>query len=133
MQTFLPVESFVESAKILDYRRLGKQRVEAKQILSALRDGTGWKNHPATKMWAGYEPALTFYMNTMIEEWIGRGYKNTMLIDWDIDCKRRYPHWFGGEIHSTHRSALLHKDTTFYSQYGWDEPAKLAYHWPEPL
>lgn len=33
MNTFLPYPSFDESAKCLDYKRLGKQRVEAKQIL----------------------------------------------------------------------------------------------------
>lgn len=29
MQTFLPYFSFIESAKVLDNKRLGKQRVEA--------------------------------------------------------------------------------------------------------
>ena len=33
MQTFLPYSSFTESAKILDWRRLGKQRVEGMQII----------------------------------------------------------------------------------------------------
>ncbi|MFN7881952.1 MAG: pyrimidine dimer DNA glycosylase/endonuclease V, partial [bacterium] len=33
MQTFLPSPSFAESARILDNKRLGKQRVECKQIL----------------------------------------------------------------------------------------------------
>ena len=39
MQTFLPHRSFSKSAETLDYRRLGKQRVEAKQILEAIRKG----------------------------------------------------------------------------------------------
>jgi hypothetical protein len=33
MQTFLPYASFEETAHILDYRRLGKQRVEGWQII----------------------------------------------------------------------------------------------------
>jgi Pyrimidine dimer DNA glycosylase len=33
MHTFLPYPSFEETASILDYRRLGKQRVEGFQIL----------------------------------------------------------------------------------------------------
>jgi hypothetical protein len=54
MQTFLPVANFKESAKILDYRRLGKQRVEARQILNALQGKSkGWANHPATKCGEG--------------------------------------------------------------------------------
>ena len=36
MQTFLPYPSFEETASILDYRRLGKQRVEGFQILNII-------------------------------------------------------------------------------------------------
>ena len=45
MQTFLPYPSMGQSVRCLDYRRLGKQRVEALQILNAL-DGKskGWTN-----------------------------------------------------------------------------------------
>ena len=47
MQTFLPYSSFDLTMECLDYRRLGKQRVEAFQILRALRGETdGWTNHP---------------------------------------------------------------------------------------
>ena len=61
MQTFLPYADFVKTAKCLDYRRLGKQRVEAFQILNILEGKTtkaGWKHHPAVLMWEGYENAL---------------------------------------------------------------------------
>ncbi len=52
MQTFLPYPDFKRSAKVLDYRRLGKQRVEALQILKALQvENYGWRNHPIVKMW----------------------------------------------------------------------------------
>ena len=62
MQTFLPYSDFERSAKTLDYKRLGKQRVEAYQILQALSDPNyGWQNHPAVKMWRGYEEALVAY------------------------------------------------------------------------
>lgn len=72
MQTFLPYPSFEETAAILDYRRLGKQRVEAFQIHNIITqpDYTGrWANHPAVKMWRGYENALKLYVNVMIVEW----------------------------------------------------------------
>lgn len=39
MQTFLPYPSFTETAKCLDYRRLGKQRVECKQLIIAINQG----------------------------------------------------------------------------------------------
>ena len=53
MQTFLPYPDFLDSAQCLDYRRLGKQRVEAMQIhniVSGKRSTGGWINHPAVKM-----------------------------------------------------------------------------------
>ena len=81
MQTFLPYKSFDKSFKVLDYRRLGKQRVEAMQILNVLLGRTktkGWVNHPATKMWKGYENALKQYLNKCIDHWIARGYNNNM-------------------------------------------------------
>ena len=39
MQTFLPNFLYKESARVLDNKRLGKQRVECLQILKVLRTG----------------------------------------------------------------------------------------------
>ena len=70
MQTFLPDPSYAKSAAYLDYKRLGKQRVEVKQLLLALGYRVGehytttpssWVNHPACKMWRGYEQSLVKY------------------------------------------------------------------------
>ena len=36
MQTFLPYSNYPASARVLDNKRLGKQRVEVLQILKAL-------------------------------------------------------------------------------------------------
>lgn len=132
MQTFLPYPDIYESVKVLDFRRLGKQRVEAFQILNILTNQTqtgGWRNHPATKMWHGYEEALGFYMNSCIDEWKSRGYKNTMKY-FATASNQKLPAWFGGAIHSTHRSNLLRKDKQYYSKFNWPEPDNLPYHWP---
>ena len=82
MQTFVPYDDFVKIVKCLDFRRLGKQRVEAMQVLNVLSGKSrGWNNHPCVHMWRGYEPALAMYMNYCIREWIDRGYRNTMRFD----------------------------------------------------
>jgi hypothetical protein len=133
MQTFLPYPDFKESVRVLDYRRLGKQRVETFQVLNILLDRTptkGWRNHPVTVMWTGYESALQLYQNYTIQEWISRGYKNTMLLEEiDIDSVVMPP-WFGlEEFHRSHRSNLLRKDYEYYSQY-FDEDPNLPYYWP---
>jgi hypothetical protein len=133
MQTFLPYADLQESVRVLDYRRLGKQRVETFQVLNILLDRTptkGWRNHPVTVMWTGYESALQLYQNYTIQEWISRGYKNTMLLE-DFDMNSVVmPHWFGlEEFHRSHRSNLLRKDYEYYSQY-FDEDPNLPYYWP---
>lgn len=135
MQTFLPYSSFKKSAQCLDYKRLGKQRVEAFQILNALAGKSkGWVNHPATLMWRGYEKALCLYHNVMIREWVDRGYRNSMSF-YAIAGKVVMPWWLGFEaLHASHRSKLLHKDAEYYGQFRWSEGPDLPYWWPvEPV
>lgn len=137
MQTFLPYNCFYESAKALDYRRLGKQRVEAMQLVNStnklLQDPNakvGWANHPARTMWMGYLDALKHYHNIMVEEWINRGFKNTMKF-YETPSSIILPHWLGDErIHASHRSNLIRKDPAYYSQFNWAESADIPYHWP---
>lgn len=133
MQTFLPYPDFVQTAKCLDYRRLGKQRSEARTILTHLEKGMGpWWNHPAVQMWRGCEGSLIIYSNCIISEWIGRGYNNNMKL---LPEPRRllFPKWLGDEaFHNSHKSNLLRKDPRYYGQFGWDVPDNLPYVWPKP-
>lgn len=129
MQTFLPLPNFQQSIQCLDWRRLGKQRVESKQILNTLDKPNRWAHHPAVLMWKGFEPALTLYMNLCIQEWIKRGYNNNMVQP--PVRKIAYPPWFGNEqFHASHRSNLLRKEPDWYRQFHWDEPDNLPYFWP---
>lgn len=136
MQTFLPYPSFVESAKVLDMKRLGKQRVECKQILLALKGiSKGWANHPATKMWRGYESSLAEYGMCICEEWLSRGYKDSLLPVFEQWLARGHhpfkPPWFGDEeFHRSHRSNLLRKMPEHYGQFWPDERNDLPYVWP---
>lgn len=146
MQTFLPCDSFRESVAKLDYKRLGKQRVEAYQLLLALQYPWAidvWKrknpgkefkprfyNHPCVKMWKGYEFALATYMNCAILEWKKRGYKNTMPLNLEKK-KLVYPWWFGNPaFHRSHRSRLLSKDWDYYAEFWPNERDDLPYLWP---
>ena len=126
MQTFLPFADFEKSAEVLDYRRLGKQRVEAMQIFNVLNSTEpvkpAWSNHAAVLMWKGYEGALAEYHNVIITEWIKRGYKNNMLfiIYEPTDkngnfIKQEYPWWLGNEaFHRSHKARLIDKNEEFY-------------------
>lgn len=147
MQTFLPYSCFSRSLKTLDYRRLGKQRVEAFQLLVANGDEwaiaertrrtgktgppKGWTNHPAAIMWRGYNDALRHYYNLSIREWIRRGYNNTMR-EAPIPVCIELPSWLGNQLfHASHRSNLLRKDPEFYSKNNWTEGPDIEYVWPK--
>ena len=106
MQTFLPYPDYEKSARCLDNKRLGKQRVESYQILKTLACGriqhsltekrgfkydnglylrkTPWYNHPATKMWKGCEWALFDYTVAICKEWIRRGFEDTVYDKIDV-------------------------------------------------
>lgn len=131
MQTFLPVPDFDESARLLDFRRLGKQRVEADQILKAIEDPSyGWQSHPAVRQWRGFSAVLKRYRNAMIREWVRRGYRNTMPLS-ASGGRVRLPPWLGHRgYHRSHRSNLLRKDPAWYARHGWRIRDDLPYLWP---
>lgn len=134
MQVFVPENTFSEIAKVLDYRRLGKQRVETFQILRAnLGITNGWKNHPASRMWLGYEAGLSAYGVAICKEWIARGYNDTTLekiTDLVEPDAEDLPEWWGREdIMLSHRSNLIRKFPEFYRPIWGDIPDDLPYIW----
>jgi Pyrimidine dimer DNA glycosylase len=135
MQTFLPLPDFAASAGVLDDVRLGKQRVEAYQVIRTLDEVTrGWRHHPVVKMWRGYEAALVDYGLVVCLEWTSRGRADTVhdkLLAHARPGPAVLPPWFGDEaLHASHRSNLLRKDPEWYGRFGWAEPPDLPYVWP---
>lgn len=139
MQTFLPYPWFNKTASVLDYRRLGKQRVETFQLLRALNGETkGWANHPAARMWRGHEALLALYGCMICDEWKRRGYTDNMspriaeyfkIYGKPSDSPK--PPWLGDEnFHRSHQSNLVRKDADFYRTYFPDVPDDLEYVWP---
>jgi len=134
MQTFLPYKDFKKCAQSLDYKRLGKQRLECKQILEALhpQSTSRWKNHPAVKMWKGYESSLKYYMNCILNEWISRGYNNTISfneVKQGID--KVIPQWLDDKLIYSHRANLMRKLPEYYHWENVDVNA--PYWWPTGL
>lgn len=148
MQTFVPYgRSFVGNAAVLDRQRLGKQRVEGLQILRTLKGIThGWANHPAVKMWDGYEDALGYYTLTVCNRWTAYGYKDTCadkireLLPHLTPAVVKYeqiretielPTWLHDhEIMLSHRSNLIRKKPDYYQQFWPGIPDDLPYKWP---
>lgn len=130
MQTFLPYQNFMASAAALDNRRLNKQILEGYQVLNTLSGRSkGWRNHPAVKMWEGFERTLWTYVESMIAEANRRGIKtdknqsNLNILKsqcWD-DWGNDTPSWYTKEklnkITITHRANLYKKDPEFYIEF----------------
>lgn len=156
MQTFLPYKDFYKSNKILDYKRNGKQRQEAKGLLYLvykykqidIRDSLKisdeyaallWRryfNHPCTLQWIDNESALCDYGIASCLAWIARGYvDNTLPLFENVKqkyfTKYRLPAWIGmSKFHNSHKSNLLRKKPEFYKQYKWKISDNLPYYWP---
>ncbi len=93
MQVFRPYINHEKSAKFLDNLRLGKQRVETKQVILAILrklnvlkdDKTGWLNHPIVLMYFNngrpYLDDLIRYFYSVIDEWERRGFVNKISLD----------------------------------------------------
>jgi Pyrimidine dimer DNA glycosylase len=148
MQTFTPHSDFEATARALDNKRLGKQRVEVIQIVRALTvPGYAWASHPAVLMWKGYEEALGRYGLTMCQVWTERGFADTCaetitadLRSFGIRCIRSYaelsgadalPMWlFDPELHRSHQSALIRKEPEHYQGLFPGVGDDLPYVWP---
>lgn len=149
MQTFLPYPDFAATATVLDARRLGKQWVEALQVLRGLTvPGYGWRHHPAVKMWAGYEEALVVrYGLEICQVWNARGHADTCAtsLTTELACRcgvspvrrqpelaeaRELPPWLGDPaLHLSHQAALLRKDPQHYGTRFGAVPYNLPYIW----
>ena len=144
MQTFLPYPDFKKTAQCLDMKRLGKMRVEGMQILMVLTDlniTKAWVNHPAVKMWRGYELALAEYVYALCDEWTSHGYKDTckekvkgIIRIYHSEKKLIMPLWLGREdFHMAHRSNLIRKSRGWYLKHFGEIPNDLPYIWPSAI
>lgn len=148
MQTFVPHGSdFTSNAMVLDRQRLGKQRVEGLQIINTLLGySDGWANHPAVKMWKGYEQALVKYTLSMCNAWTLKGYKDTcatkileksiesgLFVPETVWADIELPTWLDDpEVMESHKSNLLRKLPSHYSKYWPEVSPDLPYKWPTP-
>jgi hypothetical protein len=135
MQTFLPLPNYLESMRCLDKSRLGNQ--VWREGITLIRGG--WPNHPASKMWRGYEYHLGLYLLAGLKVLEDRGKKYPQVeekirVEMSKHSDTGQPPWVGNEkFHASHRSNLLRKDPVWYGKFGWTEPSDLPYIWPSKL
>ena len=157
MQTFLPYPNYLKSAQCLDDKRLWKQCVECLQIIQVLTETTSkwtnpnaWKNHPAVKMWRGFEPDLQLYGILCCGVWKEERNGNCGSVldkieSYKFERKPPYcgiPSWLGHEchdilhiqnkLHYSHQCNLYRKDPEYYGQYFEVKILKKEqpYYWP---
>lgn len=146
MQTFMTStnedrrRAAAETFVMLDSPRLGKQRVEAKQLLFG-----HFPNHPASKMWQGHRHALCAYGILCCKTWIKRGFDDSLLPEFQMirhsimgDEPLVWPWWFGHPAMArTHQTKLFYKGVPrwvaqFNESAPKHSPMRLPYLWPHP-
>jgi hypothetical protein len=147
MQTFVPHKDFQESAEVLDNKRLNKQLLEGRQIykiIASNQTSGAWVNHPAVRMWRGYDNALFDYLRAIRNECLYRNIqteKNWNALtemhewNWNRGDNTVMPQWWGDErVHQSHRNNLYKKDPEHYAEFINDSFVsccdKCSYWWP---
>jgi hypothetical protein len=152
MQVFLPEPDFDIAAQQLDTKRLVKQLLEGRQIMTILvgeSKSNAWKNHPAVRMFDGHPYALYNYLRAIRNEMQRREYKweknwneiermsegltDSGLPEWMLDDPTFY------RVLTTHRGRLYEKAPDLYPQYRAEYkiyqeyvccPGRCTYYWP---
>ena len=113
MQVFI-VGSPLETAKVLDRRRLNKQIVECQQILDALNGAKAWSNHLCTLQYRGHELWLYDYMRCLDCYRKGDIFSAEMFSG-ACDCIK--PSFHTEEFFTQMKCRLYSKDPIFYAQW----------------
>lgn len=116
----------------LDRLRLGKQRVEAKQILIANLhledpDKTPFydrvRKHPVARAWNGFSHSLAVYGLAICSVWLSRGYKDTTHIFFKevtqscVNVSSASPWWIKPQVVKFYRALLYAKAPKLYPQW----------------
>ena len=111
MQVFI-IGSPIETARVLDKRRLNKQIIECHQILDALNGAKAWSNHPVVLQYRGYEDWLKLYTK-VLEEYCNSNYSVAEA----IDSVMVPPPFHNEEFFNQMKRRLYTKDNNHYRQY----------------
>lgn len=114
MQVFI-IGTPLETAMVLDPKRLHKQIVECGQILDALSGKGAWSNHPCVLQYRGHRKWLEHYHDCLL--FFKRGYYDLAKIEshYATDC---HPvEWHTDEYYEQMKRRLYTKDKEYYKQW----------------
>lgn len=121
MQIFI-IGTPLETAKVLDKRRLNKQIIECRQILNAINGAKAWRNHPVVLQYRDYVDWLKLYTNVLEE------YRNgSYIVAEMIDSAMIPPPFHDEEFFNQMKRRLYTKDNTHYKQ--WEHLGETQENW----
>ena len=116
MQIFLPYKSPLETAKVLDKRRLHKQLIECCQILDTI-DGksTSWSHHPVVLMYKNHRDFIEKYR--LVLYLFRRNTDESIIRIYDEEALALLPDFISDEYCDNMKRRLYAKDPLFYKQF----------------
>jgi hypothetical protein len=116
MQVFI-IGSPWDTFNSLDKRRLRKQLIECRQILSIYNgQSKAWKNHPIVRAYQPYQKWLTVY-TWMLEEFLQEKSDFLMLMHYNNWLKENAPKFHTEAYFNQMKRRLFTKDKTFYEGF----------------
>lgn len=112
MQVFI-IGTPLETAMVLDSKRLNKQIIECQQILDALHGKSAWSNHPCVLQYRGYEDWLQLYQRTL--HYYQRGIE--LLNDANDESLKKTPPFHTQEYFDQMKRRLYSKNKEHYKQW----------------
>ena len=121
MQIFI-IGTPLETAKVLDIRRLNKQIIECHQILDALNGAKAWSNHPVVLEYKDYVDWLKLY-TFVLEEYRNGNYATAELVSDTVIA----PEFHTIEFINNMKKRLYTKDKNHYKQ--WSNLGETQENW----
>lgn len=127
MQVFI-VGTPLETAQVLDKRRLNKQIIECQQILDALNGKKAWSNHPCTLQYKSplNRSWLINYLSCLLSYVNGR-YGEAM--NYDEVCEVVRPIFHTQEYFDQMKRRLYTKDKEHYKQWAYLGESDVNWYW----
>ena len=129
MQVFI-IGTPLETAMVLDRKRLNKQIIECQQILDALNGKKAWSNHPCVLQYRGYEEWLREY-SRCLSAWKDND-KSTAFVaeQW---CHQTRPLFHTQEYFDQMKRRLYTKDKEHYKQWAHLGESNENWYWSKEL
>lgn len=123
MQVFI-IGSPLETAMVLDRRRLNKQIIETHQILDALNGKSAWSNHPCTLQYKEYQEWLRDY-GRCLDLYSAGDIQEAIFVN--SLCTQKTPPFHTEEYFDQMKRRLYQKNEKHYQQ--WSHLGKSLDNW----